>query len=217
MPRETNSKRGQNKSKVPWEPKWLSKQEEKEHLKLMKKWAEWREMTTEETEQLNSYNKRSAESAKLYYEEVNHKIDLERELLTLTEKLIQELDLSPAERKRFHKVNDLFNNEKKKEQERRESLPWYIRQQRFDENEALFQKDLRELKGAKSWERMRNQNADFKSILDKDGKVIKTYFESLNNQVEGVDHWILNQMTVSLEGTATDDYVLSRMFMVDDT
>jgi hypothetical protein len=64
---------------------------------------------------------------------------------------------------------------------------------------------------------MRNQNADFKSILDKDGKVIKTYFESLNNQVEGVDHWILNQMTVSLEGTATDDYVLSRMFMVDDT
>jgi Tfp pilus assembly protein PilF len=80
-------------------------------------------MTTEETEQLNSYNKRSAESAKLYYEEVNHKIDLERELLTLTEKLIQELDLSPAERKRFHKVNDLFNNEKKKEQERRESLP----------------------------------------------------------------------------------------------
>lgn len=217
MPRETNSKRDKNQSEVSWDTRRLTEQEEKKRLELMKKWAERKELTKDEQEKLTSYNLRSRESTKDYSDKINKENKLFKELENLTEKVTFEWDLSPDERTRFHTLSDFFSKKEKRKQQAIESLPWYISQQRVDETERLFQQDLRELKGAKNWERMRNKNADFKSILDKDGNVIKTYFESLNNQVEGVDHWILNQMTVSFEGTATDDYVLSRMFMVDDT
>jgi hypothetical protein len=73
------------------------------------------------------------------------------------------------------------------------------------------------LKWAKTRERMWNEHADFRSILDKDGNVLKTYFQSNGWDIEWVDHRMLKEMTVSFEWTATDDYVLSRMFMAQDT